>query len=62
MNLLSRDNELLTATIDALGALDTYLMADWDEHAKKRVRARFALVAELLREEQEQRAKAGTAA
>lgn len=52
--------ELLAALVDALDYLDTYLMANWDEHARRRVRQRFALVAELLREEQKNRKASAT--
>lgn len=53
--------ELLAALVDALDYLDTYLMANWDEHARRRARQRFALVAELLREEQTARKKEASA-
>ena len=55
------DNELLAALVDALEYLDKYLMANWDEHARRRVRQRFALVQELLREEQKARKREASA-
>ena len=54
-------DELLVALIDAFDHLDTYLMAYWDDHQRRRVRERVAKVNVLLREEQKAR-KAGAPA
>lgn len=51
-------DELLVALIDAFDHLDTYLMAYWDEHQRRRVRERVAKVNVLLREEQKARKSA----
>ena len=48
--------ELRTALIDALDTLDTYLMANWDEHARKRVRANFAKVRKIMVDEEKHEA------
>ena len=55
------NDETLNALIDALDSLNVYLMANWDEHARRRVRQRFQAVEELLRQEQKRR-KGGTSA
>lgn len=39
---------LRTALIDALDSLDVYLMANWDEQARRRVREQFTKVRTLL--------------
>lgn len=54
-------DELLVALIDAFEHLDTYLMAYWDEHQRKRVRDRVAKVNDLLREEKKHRKQEGAA-
>jgi len=50
-------DELLAALIDALGHLDLYLMANWDEHQRRRVRERWNKVNVLLHAEQKARAR-----
>ena len=49
-------DELLAALIDALDHLDLYLMANWDEHQRRRVRERWNKVNVLLHAEQKARA------
>lgn len=53
---------VLAALIDALDSLNVYLMANWDEQARKRVRANFAIVEDLLRAEQKDRRRKAKAA
>lgn len=43
--------ELRDALIDALDTLDVYLMANWDEQARKRVREKFAKVSKIMVQE-----------
>jgi len=50
-------DELLAALIDALDHLDLYLMANWDEHQRRRVRERWNKVNVLLHAEQKARAR-----
>ncbi|MFN9954965.1 MAG: hypothetical protein ACK55I_17845 [bacterium] len=50
-------DELLAALIDALEHLDLYLMANWDEHQRRRVRERWNKVNVLLHAEQTARAR-----
>lgn len=52
------NDELLDAVIDTLDTLDVYLMANWDEHARKRLRQKAATVYTLLKQEQKRRRKA----
>ncbi len=51
------NDELLEAVIDTLDTLDVYLMANWDEHARKRLRAKAATCYRLLKQEQQRRKK-----
>jgi hypothetical protein len=50
-------DELLAALIEALDHLDLYLMANWDEHQRRRVRERWSKVNALLHAEQKARAR-----
>lgn len=49
------NDELLDAVIDTLDTLDVYLMANWDEHARKRLRQKAARCYALLVKEQKRR-------
>lgn len=55
MTPLPVSDELLAALIDVLDHLDLYLMANWDEHQRRRVRERLAKVNDLLHREQKTR-------
>lgn len=55
------DDKTLTAMVEMLDTLDVYLMANWDEHARKRLRARAKVLYDLLVLEQKARAKAAKA-
>lgn len=48
-------DETLDALIDALDTLDVYLMANWDENVRKRLRQKFLRVEGLLKDEQRRR-------
>ncbi len=52
------NDDLLNAIVDTLDTLDVYLMANWDEHARKRLREKAAKCYRLLKQEQQRRAKA----
>lgn len=49
------NDEILAATIDLCDTLDVYLMANWDEHARKRVRTKVQHLYTLLVREQKAR-------
>lgn len=49
------NDELLDAIIDTLDTLDVYLMANWDENARKRLRHKAAHCYRLLIEERKRR-------
>ena len=46
------DPKLVAALTDFFDTLDVYLMANWDEHARKRLRVRGQAVYALLKAEQ----------
>jgi hypothetical protein len=48
-------DELLVALIDALDHLDMYLMANWDEQQRRRVRERMAKINAILHKEHKAR-------
>lgn len=51
------NDALLDAVIETLDTLDVYLMANWDEHARKRLRSKAAQCYALLVQEKKRRAK-----
>lgn len=55
MTSLPIPDELLVALIDALDHLDMYLMANWDEQQRRRVRERMAKINAILHKEHKAR-------
>lgn len=55
MNHAPLSDELLAALIDALDHLDSYLMANWDDVQRRRVRERFSKINTLLQQERKSR-------
>lgn len=53
------NDEILDAMIDMLDTLDVYLMANWDEHVRRRLRHKTAHCYKLLIEERKRRARSG---
>lgn len=51
------NDELLDAIVDTLDTLDVYLMANWDEHVRRRLRHKVAHCYKLLVAEQKRRKK-----
>ena len=49
------NDELLDAMVDMLDTLDVYLMANWDEHVRRRLRHKVAQCYKLMVAEQKRR-------
>jgi len=49
------NDELLDAMVDMLDTLDVYLMANWDEHVRRRLRHKAAHCYKLMVAEQKRR-------